>query len=89
LSDQLVRPSAAAAFVAQQKRLGEITYDQVPGATHGTIAGKALPEVLALFARCDGWVVAAAGAVTVPIDDRAPADSATLGQGLICAGLRR
>ena len=55
LSDQLVRPSATAAFVAQQKRLGaEVTYDEVPGATHGTIAGKALPQVLAFFARYDG-----------------------------------
>ena len=50
-----MRPSATAAFVAQQKRLGgEISYDQVPGATHGTIAGKALPQVLAFFARYDG-----------------------------------
>lgn len=55
LSDQLVRPSATAAFVAQQKGLGaEVTYDEVPGATHGTIAGKALPEVLAFFARYGG-----------------------------------
>jgi pimeloyl-ACP methyl ester carboxylesterase len=55
LSDQLVRPSATAAFVAQQKRLGaEVTYDEVPGATHGTIAGKALPHVLAFFARYGG-----------------------------------
>ena len=54
LSDRLVRPSATAAFVAHEKALGsDIAYDTVPGATHGTIAGKALPAVLAFFATHD------------------------------------
>ena len=55
LSDQLVPPSATAAFVEHEKRLGsDVTYDAIPGATHGTIADKALPAVLAFFAAHDG-----------------------------------
>ena len=55
LEDKLVRPSATAAFVAHEKRLGaDVTYDAVPGATHGTIADEALPAVLAFFAAHDG-----------------------------------
>ncbi|QNE36661.1 alpha/beta fold hydrolase [Leifsonia shinshuensis] len=51
LSDQLVRPDLTKAFVDRELRLGTaVTYDTVPGATHGTIVGKALPRVLAFFA---------------------------------------
>jgi pimeloyl-ACP methyl ester carboxylesterase len=55
LDDQLVRPSSTAAFVAHEKQLGTaVTYDAIPGATHGTIADKALPSVLTWFAGLAG-----------------------------------
>lgn len=47
LSDELVRPSATDAFVAREKAEGgAVTYDRIPGATHGTVANKAMPRVL-------------------------------------------
>ena len=55
LSDKLVRPSATAAFVDEQKQRGTaVVYDPIPGATHGTVADKALPAVLQFFDRLDG-----------------------------------
>jgi hypothetical protein len=55
LDDKLVRPSSTAAFVAHEKQLGTaVTYDAIPGATHGTIADKALPSVLTWFAGLAG-----------------------------------
>jgi pimeloyl-ACP methyl ester carboxylesterase len=54
MSDELVRPSATASFVQREKdQGGDVTYDAVPGATHGTIADKALPAVLDFFAAHD------------------------------------
>ncbi|WP_374008648.1 alpha/beta fold hydrolase [Leifsonia sp. LS-T14] len=54
LSDKLVRPTSTAAFVSHEKALGtDVTYDAVPGATHGTIADKALPTVLSFFEHLD------------------------------------
>ncbi|MDN4616308.1 alpha/beta fold hydrolase [Leifsonia sp. F6_8S_P_1B] len=50
-ADQLVRPAATSAFVEREKRLGTaVTYDEIAGATHGSIADKALPGVLRFFA---------------------------------------
>lgn len=55
LSDKLVRPSATEAFVDEQKQRGTaVVYDPIPGATHGTVADKALPAVLQFFDRLDG-----------------------------------
>ncbi|WP_020075989.1 lipase family protein [Cryocola sp. 340MFSha3.1] len=54
LNDTLVRPSATAAFVAEEKRRGtDVVYDQIAGATHGTVANKAMPAVLRFFERSD------------------------------------
>lgn len=54
LADQLVRPALTNDFVDQELRLGNtVAYDTVPGATHGSIVGKALPRVLAFFAAAD------------------------------------
>lgn len=54
LADQLVRPDLTQDFVDRERALGNaITYDTVPGATHGSIVGKALPRVLAFFAAAD------------------------------------
>ncbi|WP_285114516.1 alpha/beta fold hydrolase [Leifsonia sp. fls2-241-R2A-40a] len=50
LSDSLVRPSSTSAFVALEKQRGtDVTYDPVAGATHGSIANKAMPAVLRFF----------------------------------------
>lgn len=47
LSDELVRPSATDAFVAHEQGMGAaVTYDRIEGATHGTVANKAMPRVL-------------------------------------------
>jgi len=51
LSDELVRPASTTAFVEGEQRLGtDVRYLRVPGATHGSIASKALPDVLSFFA---------------------------------------
>lgn len=51
LNDKLVRPDSTTAFVEGEQRLGtDVRYLRVPGATHGSIAGKALPDVLSFFA---------------------------------------
>ncbi|MDR6971996.1 alpha/beta fold hydrolase [Leifsonia shinshuensis] len=47
LDDTLVRPESTAAFVDHERQLGTaVTYHEVPGATHATIADRALPAVL-------------------------------------------
>lgn len=48
LSDQLVVPSSTEAFVAHEKGQGmDVTFLEMPGATHGTIAYEALPSFTA------------------------------------------
>jgi pimeloyl-ACP methyl ester carboxylesterase len=55
LSDTLVRPEATGAFVAHEKALGaDVRYETIPGATHGTVADRAMPAVLAFFTGVDG-----------------------------------
>jgi pimeloyl-ACP methyl ester carboxylesterase len=50
LSDRLVRPESTAAFVEHERRLGtEVRSIRIPGATHGSVANKALPQVLSFF----------------------------------------
>lgn len=54
LSDELVHPDLTTDFVDHERQLGTIvTYDTVPGATHGTIVGRALPHVLDFFAAAE------------------------------------
>ncbi|WP_460632913.1 alpha/beta fold hydrolase [Leifsonia lichenia] len=55
LADKLVRPSATDAFVAREKGEGTaVTYDRIEGATHGTVANKAMPRVLEWLAANGG-----------------------------------
>lgn len=55
LADKLVRPESTTAFVDREQRLGtDVRYEQIAGATHGSVAGKALPRVLSFFAGLDG-----------------------------------
>ena len=50
-ADTLVVPSATAAYVASACNRGErVTFRTYPGATHGTIANTAVPDVVAFFA---------------------------------------
>ncbi|WP_067698068.1 alpha/beta fold hydrolase [Nocardia jejuensis] len=50
--DELVVPADTDAFVAHEKGLGiDLTYEQIPGATHATIAYLAIPALLAWLDR--------------------------------------
>jgi pimeloyl-ACP methyl ester carboxylesterase len=47
LADQLIPPQVTADFVAHELSLGiDVTFREIPGATHATIAYLAMPEVL-------------------------------------------
>jgi pimeloyl-ACP methyl ester carboxylesterase len=47
LDDTLVRPGTTAAFVERERRVGSnVTYDEVSGATHATVANRAIPSVV-------------------------------------------
>lgn len=62
LSDKLVRPSATDTFVAREKAEGTaVTYDRIPGATHGTVADKAIPRVLEWLDANGGGAAAVTG----------------------------
>jgi pimeloyl-ACP methyl ester carboxylesterase len=50
--DTLVRPAATSAFVERERRLGtDVRYEEIAGATHGSVANKALPAVVRFFAQ--------------------------------------